>query len=277
MAEQLLDPPAPVESVEKEERSERREPAAPALIPGWRCLPNATVRAYGEEGFVDLIALKPTRGVALIALLDAGEEASPEEARAAFRAMLADEGFADAFPGELPVVALAEPRAAADRLGAAVERAFAELPRPSVAGDWEEWLAERLAPARPTAAAEPPRPRLVAPLRDETPAKPACEALLAPPRDEAPAKLAGEALLAPHRDETPARLAGDALLAPQPDEALPAAAESGGIAAPAEAQPLSQALLSHAWLDWGMSFGFAIGIVLAVLVGLALISHGGRF
>lgn len=243
MAEQLLDPPAAVESVEKVERSERREPPAPALISGWRCVPNATIRAYGEEGFVDLIALKPARGVALIALLDADEEASPEEARAAFRAMLADEGFADAFPGELPVVALAEPRAAADRLGAAVERAFAELPRPSVAGDWGEWLAERLAPVPPAVAAEPPRPRLVAPLRDEMPAKPSDEALLAPPRDETP----------------------------------PATAEGGAIAAPAEAPPLSQALVSRGWLDWGASVGFAIGIVLAVLIGLAFFSHGGRF
>jgi hypothetical protein len=228
------------DTVEKAATEERREPAPPALIPGWRCVPQAKIRADGEEGFVDLAALNPTRGVALVALLDADEEASPEEARAALRRMLEEENFEQRFPGELPVVALTQRRDEADQLATAVETAFETLPRPCVAEDWVDWLAERLAPK--PAAAESPRPQLVAPSRDEA----------------APERVAEVLLLAPPRDE-------------------PALPPAEAIAAPAEAPPQSVAPPSHqSWLDWGVSFGFAVGVVLAVLAALALLSHSGR-
>jgi len=219
---------------------ERREPAPPALIPGWRCVPQAKIRADGEEGFVDLAALNPTRGVALVALLEPDEEASPEEARAALRRMLEEEGFEQRFPGELPVVALTQRRDEADQLATAVETAFDTLPRPCVAEDWVDWLAERLAPK--PAAAEAPRPQLVAPPRDEP----------------APERVAEVLLLAPPRDE------------PAPPLAEP-------IAVPADAPPQSVSPPSHqSWLDWGVSFGFAVGAVLVLLIALALLSHSGR-
>jgi hypothetical protein len=228
------------DAVEKAASDERREPPAPALIPGWRCVPQAKIRAHGEEGFVDLAALNPTRGVALVALLEPDEEASPEEARAALRSMLEEEGFEQRFPGELPVVALTQRRAEADQLATAVETAFDALPRPDVTEDWVDWLAERLAPK--PAAAEPSRPRLVAPPRDEA----------------APERVAEVLLLAPPRDEP----------APPPAEA---------ITAPADAPPQSAAPPARqSWLDWGASFGFAVGVVLVLLVALALLSHSGR-
>ncbi|MGO8918795.1 MAG: hypothetical protein ACLQJR_23080 [Stellaceae bacterium] len=157
------------------------------------------------------MALHPARGAALIALLEAGEEASPEEAHAAFRAMLEESGFNQRFPGELPVVALAARRAESDELAAAVERSFDALPRLTLAEDWVDWLAERLAPAD----AEPSVPRLVAPARD----------------------------------------------APE---------------APSEAPPAPQPERRDSWTDWGASLGFAVGIVLAGLIGLAFLSHTGR-
>lgn len=216
---------------------ERREPPPPALIPGWRCVPKARIRAQGEEGYVDLAALHPARGVALLALIEADEEASPEEARAALRAMLAEEEFERRFPGDLPVVALVQRRADAEQLAAEVERAFAALPRPSVAEDWVDWLAERLSPA---AANESPRPRLMAPARDEA---------------------------------APERVAEAPLLAPPPDEEPPAAE---AITAPAEAPPQSEPARPRSWLDWGTTFGLAVGMVLALLVALALFAHAGR-
>jgi hypothetical protein len=236
MDQQSLDA---VVTVEPSPGDERREPPPPALIPGWRCVRQAIIRAHGEEGFVDLAALNPARGVALIALLDADEEASPDEARAAFHAMLAHEEFAKRFPGELPVVALTQRRASADQLAAAVDRAFAGMERPSVSEDWVEWLAERLTPA--TASAEPPRLLLVAPPREET----------------APGRVPEMPLSAPPRDEAP------------PAEAESAIVEHG------EAPPRSVPR-RRGWLDWGASFGFAAGVVLALLIGLALMSHAGR-
>lgn len=221
---------------------ERREPPPPALIPGWRCLPRALIRANGDEGYVDLAALNATRGVALVALLEPDEEASPEEARAALLAMLAQEGFERRFAGELPVVALAQRRAEADQLAAAVERAFAALPPVGFAEDWVEWLAERLGPESPPPAVEP-APALSAPRRDEAPPERATDA---PP------------LLAPTREEEAV------------ESTLP-------IEAPAEAPPQSAPAQTGSLLDWGASFGFAAGVVLALLVGLlALLARAGR-
>ena len=211
-----------VESGEKAGSGERLEPPAPALIPGWRCLPRALLRVGGEEGVLDLVALHPDHGVALIALLEEDEEASPEEASIAFRAMLEEAGFGQRFPGELPVLAWSELREEADNLAASVERRFAALPAASVGENWVDWVAERLAPA-PAAAAEAEPPRLEAPLRDEPP--PVAEAAIAAPEDGPPAPLS-----APRRS----------------------------------------------WLDWGASLGFAVGIALAMALGLAMLTHSGR-
>jgi hypothetical protein len=56
------------------------------LGPDWRCLADAVIRAGGESGPVDLVALHPRLGVVLVAFLDDDEEASPDEAVAALRA-----------------------------------------------------------------------------------------------------------------------------------------------------------------------------------------------
>jgi hypothetical protein len=286
MDQQALEAPPAVESGEsKEICSDDREPEGeaprlPPLMPGWCCVPQAVVRAYGEEGLIDLVVLQPERGAALVALLQPGEEASPEEARAAFCAMLADEGFGARFGGELPVVALTVQRAAADEIATEVERAFAAMPRPSLAEAWVDWLAERLAPAPPVAAQ--PLPRLVAPVRDETmPPKPPDEApLLAPPRDEALPQPPGDApLRAPLRQETRADAVepSGALPAAGREEAVVARVNDGMLAEAAEALPQSViAEQQPGWLDWGASLGFAVGIVLAMLVGLAVFSHNGR-
>lgn len=235
MDQRLPEAPGTVETIPE---GVRREPPPPALIPGWRCLPRALIRANGEEGYVDLAALHPARGVALVALLEPDEEASPEAARTALRAMLEQQEFEKRFPGELPVVALVHRRAAAERLAAAVEDAFAGLTRPGVAEGWIDWLAERMLPAAAAAAAPP--------------------ALVVPPREE----------------PAPERPAEVLLLAPPREEVLPAS-EAAAIAPPAEAPPQSAPARAGV-LDWGASLGFAAGIVLALLVGMVLLSHAVR-
>jgi hypothetical protein len=220
--------------------SDRSEPPAPALLPGWRSIPHAIVRARGEEGYIDLVALHPQKGVALIAFLEEDEVADPGEARAVFEEMLREMDLAQHFPGLLPVVALTleEPT---DELDQRLERAFAAEQAPGLPPGWVEWLADRLAPSRP-APTEPP-PRLAAPPRD----------------DETPPPPIGTLLMAPSRvDPSDLPRANDAIEAP----AL----------APAET-PKPGGLR---WADWGMSLGFASGIVLALLVVLALFSHTGR-
>lgn len=239
MDQRALDAAEPIDNPQP---TERREPPPPALIPGWRCFKRAEFRVEGEIGFVDLAALHVHRGVALVAMLEPNEDASPEEAQAAFRAMLQEAEFDKRFPGELPVVALTIRLAEADQLAASVERAFASLTPPSLAEDWVDWLAERLSP--PPAEPELPQPRLVAPPRE----------------DVAPAALPEAPVLAPLRDEAPPV---DAVVAPP-------------VLVPAEAPPSSAAAGGHGWLEWGTSLGFVVGIVLALLFGLLMLSHGGR-
>src|ERR1700722_6157371 len=108
MAEQFLDHPAEVKPPVREMGGGATPSASSVSVamPVWRWLADAVIRADGEEGPVDLVALHPARGVALIAFLDEGQEASPDEAREAFRTMLRDEGLPRRFPGELPIVAL---------------------------------------------------------------------------------------------------------------------------------------------------------------------------
>jgi hypothetical protein len=267
-----------VESGDNSARSERREPSPPTLIPGWRCVSPAIVRAGGEEGFIDLVALHPARGVALIALLDAGEEASPEEAHAAFRTMLDEAGFAARFPGELPVLALAECRAEADQLAASVERRFAALPRPTLGAEWVDWVADRLMPS----AAEPAAlPRLTA-LRDEPPA--AVEMLvprLTAPRDEPPPPGPETTLprLTAARDESLPPAATLLLTAERPEPLADPAGTPPAAQAPPEAVTADAEVPPAArfgWLDHGGSIGFSFGLMLALLVGLAMLTHAGR-
>ncbi|HEX7967582.1 MAG TPA: hypothetical protein VF502_05140 [Stellaceae bacterium] len=213
----------------------------PALIPGWRCLIDALIRAYGEEGPVDVVALHADHGVALIGFLAEGEQASPGEASEALRAMLCDEGFERRFAGELPIVALSLPRAARSQLVTAVDRAFAGMPAPTVPPGWIDWLVERLRPAAPSAE---PTPLLTAPRRNEpSPEEPATEI---------------------------------ALTAPERGESLPEKAEGNALLAPAEAPPRSEPERRPDWLEWGTVLGFAFGIAAALVAGLATVFRNGR-
>src|SRR5690348_6142901 len=130
------------------------DPSSPSLLPGWRSVARAVIRVAGEEGSLDLVALHPGRGVALIAFLDDGEVASPEEARSAFLTWLGDEGFHRRFPGELPVVALAVPRQASTaELAKRLDLAFAATPAPGLSEGWVDWLGDQLVPSRAAKAA----------------------------------------------------------------------------------------------------------------------------
>jgi hypothetical protein len=232
--------PDALDSLERSSyRLERSEPLPPALLPGWRAIPHAIVRARGEEGYIDLVALHPGKGVALLAFLEKDQVADPEEARTAFAEMLREVELAQRFPGSLPVVALAvaEP---ADDLDQRLERAFAGESAPTLPPGWVEWLAERLAPGQ--SAPNQPPPRLAAPLRgDETPPPPTSTLLIAPSREGDEIGRTDATIEAPH---------------PAP----PAAPEVEG----------------SRWTQWGISLGFASGIVLALLIVLALFSHTGR-
>src|SRR5260370_16070418 len=162
MAEQILDRPAEARRAAGE-IGNGSAVSAPGLIPGWRCLPRAGIRAHGEEGPGDLAALHPARRVALIAFLDDAQEATPQQARDALRTMLRDEGLQREFPGELPAVALAAPRAARAPLAATIEHAFSGMAAPTLPAAWVDWLVERLAAER--YSTPPGAPRLLAPSR----------------------------------------------------------------------------------------------------------------
>ena len=276
MVEQILDRPA-------EERRAASEignglaPSAPALIPGWRCLPGAVIRAGGEEDPVDLAALHAARGVALIAFLDERQEASPEEARDALRTMLRDEGLQRRFHGELPIVALPVPRAALAQLAATVEHAFSGMSAPTLPAGWIDWLAERVAAERPSAA--PAAPRLLAPCRDEPMPEKVVSALPLTAAAEPAMTAAPPRLLAPQRDvPTPAKAGGGIFLAaPARVETAPGkATRDSEIAVPSETPPLSETEPRHNWLDWGATLGFALGMVAALIAGLAALLRNGR-
>ncbi len=220
MTEQL--PESPTIMADGHSDATSHEPPTSIAIPGWHCIANAVIRAYGEEGPVDLLALKAGRGAALVGFLEPGQEASAEEAAEAFRTMLRDLGFEQRFPGELPVVALAVPRESASALAQTIEAAFASTPWPSLPAGWVEWIVERLDPAARPAPA---------------------------PTREAAARASE--FLPPL--ETPAA-------APIP-AALPLTDMPGA---------------RSSWLDWGASLGFAAGIMLALLLGLAVVWQGAR-
>jgi hypothetical protein len=275
MAEQIVDHPAdgepPAVAVGG---GSLASSAAPALGSGWRCLPGAMIRAHGDEGPVDLAALHPAHGVALIAFLDEGQEASPDEAREALRAMLHDEGLPQLFPGELPIVALPVPRAARAQLARIVEHAFSEMPAPTLAPGWLDWLSGRLAAKRPAPAPAAPRP--LAPRRDEPAPRKLASALLLTTVVEAAATIAPR-LAAPRRDDEPGQPAGGIVLgAPARGATTPVTEPAEGeTAAPSRASP-SEAPRRPNWLDWGATLGFALGMVAALIAGLTAVLRNGR-
>ena len=218
----------------------RDEPQSPSLLPGWRCIARAVIRVAGEEGYVDLVALHPGHGVALIAFLNEDELASPEDARRACLEWLREEGLDRRFPGELPVVALAVPRlASADELAEHLARAFATLPPPGVGTDWIDWLADHLVPSRVNAAT------------------PAAIPLAASRDSDEPEPASGPALRGPSAAETTPAERTDANLLREAAEALPHSPAASG----------------RGWLEWGASLGFAVGMVLALLAGMLALSR----
>ena len=276
MTEQTLDRPAEAFPATGEGGSRPADSEAQALIPGWRCLPGAVIRAYGEEGPVDLAALHPARGVALIAFLDDGQEASPEEARDALQVMLRDEGLSRRFPGELPIVALPVPHSARSRLAATVERAFSGMPAPTLSPGWVDWVAERLAAKRPAAA---PALRLLAPRRDEAAPDKVFSALLLTPATEPAANPAAPRLVAPQRDDAAVEKPADGIVLAAPMRAAPtpeAATPESAIAAPVEEPPVPAENEKRNWLDWGATLGFALGMVAALIAGLTAVLRNGR-
>jgi hypothetical protein len=280
MAEQFLDHPAEVKPPMREMGGGATPSVAPvsvsAAMPVWRWLADAVIRADGEEGPVDLVALHPARGVALMAFLDDGQEASPDEAREALRTMLRDEGLPRRFPGELPIVALPVPRTARKQIAVTVEQAFAGLAAPTLSDGWVDWIAERLTAerTRPAVAA----PRLVAPVRDEPQPEKVVSALLLTVATE-PSTAPAPRLHAPQRDEAvPAEPAnGIALTASKADETMIAkASPDSEVDAPSEMPPLSEVAAQPTWLDWGATLGFALGLGAALIAGVAAVLRNGR-
>jgi hypothetical protein len=276
MTEQTLDRPAEALPAAGEGGIGLAQSEAPALIPGWRCLTGALIRADGEEGPVDFAALHPARGVALIAFLDDGQEASPEEAREALQVMLRDEGLSRRFPGELPIVALPVPHGARARLAATVEHAFLGMPAPTLPSGWVDWVAERLAPKRTAGA---PVLRLLAPRRDEPAPEKVFSALLLTSVTEPAATAAAPRLVAPQRDDVAAEKAMGGIVLTAPTRAAPmpeTATPDSAIDAPAEALPPVETEPRRNWLDWGATLGFALGMGAALIAGLTAVLRNGR-
>src|SRR5690348_5499776 len=276
MTEQTLDRSAEALPPAGKRGNSSAEAEAPALIPGWRCLPGAVIRAHGEEGPVDLAALHPARGVALIAFLDEGQVASPDEARAALRAMLDDEGLPQRFPGELPIVALPVPHGARGRLAATVEHAFSGMPAPTVPPGWVDWVAERLTSKSPAATSGL---RLLAPRRDEPTPDKVLSALLLTSVTEPATTTAAPRLVAPQRDDTTTEKAAGGIVLGAPTRAAPEAeteTPDSGIATPAEALHSAGTEPRNTWLDWGATLGFALGMGAALIAGLTAVLRNGR-
>jgi surface antigen len=111
-----------------------------ALPDDWTLL---CARQLGDEPSctVDAVLIHPEIGLALIDLAP-GE---PGTAVAALREQLEHEGFAQYFPGELPIVALSIPAAAVDEAGERLADAFDAAPRLSITDvDWADAVIELL-------------------------------------------------------------------------------------------------------------------------------------
>jgi hypothetical protein len=170
-----------------------------ALGRRWRVVADAVVRVAGEEGSVDLAVLHPRHGIALVGFVAQGEEASPEEAVAAMRAMLAELETARRFSGEIAVVpvivplGLAKSEAAGKKLAAIIQGIFADAPPTSAVAGWVDPVVEalssgvKLGDAGESAAGG--LPKLVVPPRDDEPPSGADESRFAP-TGEAPVQVA---------------------------------------------------------------------------------------
>lgn len=150
------------------------EGLARELDRSWRLYRDRMVRAGGEEGRIDLVLVNPRVGVALLGIVEDAEEATPEDAVAAFRTMLAEHGFAARFPGHLPVVALVVAPSDRSDLRTRIEAAFSVLPRIGITEDaWVGRIAALIEapdrePAASRSAAAPTAPiRLRPPSREE--------------------------------------------------------------------------------------------------------------
>jgi hypothetical protein len=220
------------------------------LDDSWQVVHGATVRAGGESGQVEFVLLHRARGVALVGLRGAADEADPEAAVAAMQAMLRDLAFGRRFPGHLPVVALALMPFEADRAVDLIDRAFAESRAPVGIPDpgWVDWLAARLSDTRDTDTAASGSDSAAAAAPSAAPSRPASvPSLRAPSRDDA------------------WRITPDAPAAAIADPLARLAAEDG--APPDLRRPAQRSFLLP-----GMAL--AACIVAGVLAGMAVMSHG---
>ena len=205
-----------------------------ALDAGWTVIHDCEVSAHGETGTIDFVLIHRGFGVALLGLAEP-DDADPEHAVSAMRAMLDANGFSRRFPGRLAVAALTLPPDDKRDPRAAVEAAFAALPPSAIADPtWADWLIERLKPQAGAKAAS------------ETAAAPGLR-LRPPDPDEA------------WRVAEAARARGIA----QVGAAVEVTAEPILASAAAGARPTS-------WV--GMAL--AVVVVSVVLIGMALLSHG---
>jgi hypothetical protein len=136
---------------------------AAALGPGWTVHRDCEVVVGDERGAVDFVLVGDGVGVAVLGLVDEGDEAAPQEAADAFRLMLAERGFDKEFPGVLPIVGIALPRRRPGEIEARLAAAFQHrAPLAMAKPGWAAYLRRLLekAPARPSARVSlaPPAP-----------------------------------------------------------------------------------------------------------------------
>jgi hypothetical protein len=222
--------------------AERRlfERLARDLDAGWSVIHDCEVRAGGETGAIEFVLVHRMFGLALLGVAEPDEEADPDSAVAAMRAMLGEIGFFRRFPGRLAIAAATLPPRDETNLRATVERTFAALPASAIADPtWTEWLIMRLTGRAPAAAAS-----------DRA----------------AGAAMKGVRLRAPERDEA-WRLAEEARTDAR-------AARQGVPAMNVTADPIlaSEAATSRPTSWVGMAL--ALIVVSVVLLGMALLSHG---
>jgi hypothetical protein len=211
------------------------------LDAGWSVIHDCEVRAGGENGAIEFVLVHRMFGLALLGVAEPDEEADPDSAVAAMRAMLGEIGFFRRFPGRLAIAAATLPPRDETNLRATLERAFAALPASTIADPtWTEWLIMRLT-GRAPAAAPPDRAAGMAAARGIH--------LRAPERDEA-WRLAEEA-----RSEAKAALQGVPAMNVTADPIL---ASEDAISRPT---------------NW-VGMALALIVVSVVLLGMALLSHG---
>jgi hypothetical protein len=166
--------PAAMPRVETAGGAEDRVAAAlrGQLDEGWGVFRDCVVSAGGETGRFDFVLLHAERGIALLAVVEPGEEIDGEAAVEAMRTMLREGGFPELFATLPAIAALAVAPGDCEHLGPRLSRALdGAAPHPNDS-DWPDWVAGRMAvgaapspqeapPSRPAASlapAAPPRP-----------------------------------------------------------------------------------------------------------------------